>query len=387
MASEITRREGMALLAGCGLAGLGLIASGDGARAAAAPSIDAVARKGKRRFGSAFGWSPPGADAGSFANPAYAALLERECGVLVPENELKWQALRPDAASFAFDRVDAMLDYAMRQGMAVRGHTLLWHRPKWMPAWAESHDFGSTPATEAERLLTTHIETVMRHCGPRIASWDVVNEAVDPETGGLIEIALSRAMGGAQQSIDLAFHTARAHAPAAELVYNDFMSWGAGSATHRTGVLRLLEGFRARGVPVDTLGIQSHLVTNGPDIAATVARQESDWRAFLDAVVAMGYRLIITELDVRDTGLAAPFAVRDPLVADYTRAYLDIMLGYPQLGDVLVWGMCDKYSWLDGFDPRDDGKPRRGCCYDPDFRATPMRAAIAAAFAGRLGES
>src|SRR3546814_1652172 len=61
------------------------------------------------------------------------------------------------------------------------------------------------------------------------------------------------------------------------------------------------------------------------------------WRAFLDAVVAMEYRLIITELDVRDTGLAAPFAVRDPLVADYTRAYLDIMLGYPQLGDVLVW--------------------------------------------------
>src|SRR3546814_5721954 len=125
MASEITGREGMAWLAGCGLAGLGLIASGDGARAAGsapAASIDAVARKGKRRFGSAVGWSPPGADAGSFANPAYAALLERECGVLVPENELKWQALRPDAASFAFDRVDAMLDYATRHRKIGRAH-------------------------------------------------------------------------------------------------------------------------------------------------------------------------------------------------------------------------------------------------------------------------
>src|SRR3546814_14269114 len=75
------------------------------------------------------------------------------------------------------------------------------------------------------------IETVMRHCGPRIASWDVVNEAVDPETGGLIEIALSRAMGGAQQSVDLAFHAARAQAPEAALVYAAFMSWGAGRAT------------------------------------------------------------------------------------------------------------------------------------------------------------
>src|SRR3546814_17483124 len=73
-------------------------------------------------------------------------------------------------------------------------------------------------------------------------------------------------------------HAARAQAPEAELVYNDFMSWGAGSATHRAGVLRLLAGFRARGVPVDTLGIQSHLVTSGPDIGATVARQEGEWQ-------------------------------------------------------------------------------------------------------------
>src|SRR3546814_7295893 len=118
-----------------------------------------VARKGKRRFGAAVGWSPPGADAGSFANPAYAALLERECGVLVPENELKWQALRPDAASFAFDRVDAMLDYATRHRMAMRGHTLLWHRPKWMPAWAESHDFGSAPRSEEH---TSELQSLMR---------------------------------------------------------------------------------------------------------------------------------------------------------------------------------------------------------------------------------
>src|SRR5690606_18869584 len=123
------------------------------------------------------------------------------------------------------------------------------------------------------------------------------------------------------------------------LVYNDYMSWEAGNATHRAGVLRLLEGFRTRGVPVDALGVQSHLVTDGPDIAATVARQERAWRAFLDEVTAMGYRLLITEFDVRDNGLPADVAVRDRAVADYTRAYLDLMLDYDGLGDVLVWGM------------------------------------------------
>ena len=42
-------------------------------------------------------------------------------------------------------------------------------------------------------------------------------------------------------------------------------------------------------------------------------------------------------------------AVRDQMVADYGKAYLDLMLSYPQLRDVLCWGMCDRYSWLNGF--------------------------------------
>ena len=54
--------------------------------AQAAEGLNAVARTKGMRFGSCFAWSPPGADRGSFANPEYAALLKRDCGVLVPEN-------------------------------------------------------------------------------------------------------------------------------------------------------------------------------------------------------------------------------------------------------------------------------------------------------------
>ncbi len=383
MAEGLTRREGLTLLAGLGVAACGGRAAAD---EASASLRDAAAARG-RRFGSAFAWSAPGADAGSFANPDYAALLDRDCGILVPENELKWRRLRPDPETFAFDHADAMLRFAGARGLPVRGHTLLWHRPERMPDWEESHDFGARPAAEAARLLTTHIETVMRHCGNRIASWDVVNEVVDPETGELNEIALSRAMGGARHSTDLAFHVARTAAPGAELVYNDYVGWEAGGETHRAGVLRLLEGFRARGVPVDALGLQSHLTTNDPDIAATVAGQERAWRAFLDEVTGMGYRLLITELDVRDNAQPADAAARDARGADYVRAYLDLMMDYPQLRDVLVWGMCDKYSWLQGFDPREDGQPRRSCPYDAQFRPKPMRDAIARAFAGALSRA
>ena len=346
-----------------------------------ATSLHNIARSKGMRFGSAVAWGPAGSDTGSFANPRYAVLLEADCGLLVAENEMKWQALRPSPTEFAFARFDGIMDYAQAHNMAVRGHNLLWHQPKWMPRWAESYDYGATPSREAERILTDHIGTVMRRYGARIGSYDVVNEAVNPADATLYQTALSRALGGPEATLDLAFRTARATAPNAQLVYNDYMSWEPGNERHRAGVLRLLEGFRRREVPVDALGVQSHLITLGTDTGASVSRLQGEWRRFLDEVVGMGYTLLITELDVRDNNLPADTAIRDRAVADYTRGFLDVTLSYRQLSDVLAWGMSDRYSWIEGFEPRADGARRRPTLYDAEFRPKPMRAAVADALA------
>jgi endo-1,4-beta-xylanase len=333
-------------------------------------SLDALARMKGMRFGSTVN---DGA-AGSIHDPNYAALLVAECGLLVPEIELKWRAIRPDSERFDFSRFDPILDYAQAHGMAMRGHNLLWQRPKWMPEWAESHDFGARPASEAERLLRTHITTVCSRYAGRIKSYDVVNEAVLPDTGELAQTALSRAIGGTQILLDLAFHTARAAAPDAQLVYNDYMSWESVSNQHRDGVLKLLAGFRRRGVPVDALGVQSHITVQDHP-------QEKPWGRFMDDVQAMGYDVLITELDVNDQRQDADILKRDRAVAAYARDYLDVMFDYPRLKDVLVWGMCDSASWLQHFKPlRADGLPKRPCPYDSNFRPKPLRGAIAAAF-------
>jgi endo-1,4-beta-xylanase len=345
--------------------------------------LDGIARTRNLRFGSAVNWNLPGKDAGSFANPAYAALLRADCGLLVPENELKWQAIRPSQDRFDTARFDEILAWSDANGFRMRGHTLLWHYHRWFPAWLNAADFGARPATAAEQLLKTHIETVTRRYGKQIYSYDVVNEAVDPETAGLRQTSLSKAMGSAEAVLDVCFHTAREFAPHAELVYNDYMSWEAGNEKHRDGVLRLLEGFRKRGTPVDTLGVQSHIGIFQPFRSVTELADSlaPGWRRFLDAVTGMGYRLAITEFDVRDRGLPADIAVRDKGVADFARAYLDVMLAYPQLTDVLVWGMSDRFSWLRGFEPRPDGEITRGSPYDVELRKKPLHDAIAAAFA------
>lgn len=344
-------------------------------------SLDAFAKRSGRGFGSAAMWAPRGIDAGSINNPKYAALLERECSILVPENQLKWQWVRRGGpGSFDFRAFDAMLAYAESKGFKMRGHTLFWTPTKWYPKWLAERQFQSS--AEAEQLLADHVRTVCRRYRGKIYSYDVVNEAIQPETGQIRDTNVTRALGG-EQFLDLMFHTARAEAPDAELVYNDYMSWEltGDDQTHANGVLKLLEGFRKRGTPVDTLGAQSHirLLKKAP-VAEIVRESEGPWRRFLDAVVAMGYKLKITEFDVNDQEAPTDIAIRDRMVADYARAYLNLMLSYPELNDMLCWGLCDRYSWLNGFAPRKDGTRQRGTPYDVDFRPKLLRDAIAAAF-------
>jgi len=344
-------------------------------------SLDGLARRSGREFGSAAMWAPPGVDAGSINNPNYAALLERECSILVPENQLKWQWVRRGGAdSFDFRAFDAMLAYAESKGFKMRGHTLFWTPTKWYPKWLAERQF-QTPA-EAEQLLVNHVQTVCRRYRGKIYSYDVVNEAIQPETGQIRDTNVTRELGG-EQLLDLMFHTAKAEAPEAELVYNDYMSWepGAQNQIHAAGVLKLLEGFRKRGTPVDTLGVQSHIRLPKTALVAEIVREsEGPWRRFLDAVTSMGYTLKITEFDVNDQDAPTDVVIRDRMTADYAKAYLDLMLSYPQLNDMLCWGMCDRYSWLNGFAPRKDGTRERGTPYDVDFRPKLLREAIAAAF-------
>ncbi len=352
------------------------------------PSLDSLARKSNRRFGSAVSWSAPGADRGSFANPAYAAILERECGLLVPENELKWQWTRRQGPNqFDFRAFDAIADYAERHNFKLRGHTLFWTPTKWYPKWLAEREFKS--AADAESILTEHVRTVCRRYGDRIYSYDVVNEAVEPETGAIRDTNVTRALGG-EGFLDLMFRTARTEAPHAELVYNDYMSWEltGEDQTHAAGVLKLLEGFRKRGTSVDTLGVQSHirLLKDAP-VAAIVRESEGPWRRFLDEVVGLGYKLKITEFDVNDRMAPTAIGPRDRMVADYAKAYLDLMLSYPQQGDMLCWGVCDRYTWLNGFAPRRDGTRQRSTPYDVNFRPKPLRQAIADAFAGAASKA
>lgn len=358
-----TRRTMLGVLAAAGLAP-GAFA----AEARAQETLKEIARRKGLRFGTAVGGGR-----NQFGDPAYRALVERECDIIVAENEMKWQALEPARDMPRFEPADAMLAWATSKGMAMRGHCLFWQAEKWLPAWVAKENFAPDAA---ERLMRKHVEQVCRHYGKRIGSWDVVNEAVDPADGKLRQNSLTRPLGAIEQ-IDLAFRLAQEYAPHAQLVYNDYMRGDAGSARHRAGVLAMLAELKKRGTPVHALGLQSHI---GSWDDTDRGREDLEhWRRFLDEVTGMGFELLITEFDVNDRRLPGDIAQRDAGVAAAARDYLDLTLSYPKLRDFLLWGMADHISWLQTWHeaPRKDKLPMRPCPYDAQLRAKPLRQAIA----------
>src|SRR5690606_26975878 len=81
----------------------------------------------------------------------YRDLLAAEFTSLTPENQLKWEFLRPTQDTYNFAPADAIVDFAQEHNQQVRGHALLWHSQN--PTWLENGDF--TPE-ELREILRDH---------------------------------------------------------------------------------------------------------------------------------------------------------------------------------------------------------------------------------------
>ena len=317
------------------------------------------------------------------SDPAYAELIKAQAGIVVAENEFKFASLRPSPTEFNFKAADLLEEFAASNGMKLRGHNFVWHRQ--IPAWFE----GYVTKANAEQVLVEHIEKVGGRYAGKIHSWDVVNEAVqvsDGLPGGMRKSPWQTMLGGddfgkggdtVPKYIDVAFRTARRVDPKALLCYNDYgiEAEDEGSAKKRAAVMGLLRGMQAKGVPIDALGVQSHIAAGGSAV----------YGAGLKAMIAearqMGLKVLVTEMDVNDRALGPEIALRDKAVAETYESYLKTVVSDPAVIAVLTWGITDKYTWLNGEDSRKDGVLERPLPFDAELKVKPAVAAMRQAFA------
>jgi len=339
--------------------------AGDDARRAASTLRARAAAKGLT-YGSAGAHGPLQAD------QAYGAVLARECGILTPEAELKLATLRPTFAGFNFAPGDWMQQWAASNNLQFRGHTLVFWQSK--PGW---FDHEVTP-DKARGFFENHIQTVCAHYAGKVTSWDVVNEPIFPGDGlpgGLRNSMWMKLLGPGH--IADAFHLARAADPNALLVIND---WGFEYANdygdqRRADMLALLRQLLADHVPVQALGLQTHLYSGmtpkyNPDV----------YRRFLGDVADLGLKIMITEMDVQDLAMPGDLAARDAQVAAAYTQVLSVALANPAVIAVETWGLSNKYSYLQQHAPRADGLEERPLPLDDNFQPTLAYEAIGRAF-------
>ncbi len=331
------------------------------------PSISALNARAHRKglfFGSAVG------DATLTTDPAALTSIAVECGMVVGEAVFKWADIHPEAERYDFKRGDALLDWATKRRIRVRGHTLAWHEAN--PEWLEP----ALTSANAEKILTDHIKTVAGHCAGRLAHWDVVNEALDGDDKkpfGLRNTLWLRTLGPAY--LDIAFHAAAKADPGALRVLNEFgidyaLDW---QSRRRADMLALLADLLHRRVPIQAVGLQAHL-----DAGETTLDQKI-LSGFIADIAALGLKVIVTELDVRDQRLPADIPSRDTAVADHARAWLDAVLPNPAVLGIVSWGISDRNTWLNKNFARADGLPQRALPLDADLNRKKLWSAIAAA--------
>jgi len=304
---------------------------------------------------------------------AYQQAFIKECAILTPESELKWGTVHPGLNTYNFGPGDALLQWCQSNGIKMRGHTLAFWQS--IPPWLKN----TVNPSNARDLLTQHIQTVCGHYAGKLHSWDVVNEAIQPEDhnpDGIRNSVWQAAMG--TDYIPLAFNVARQADPQALLVYNDFgVEYDfPGIDARRTAILNLISKLKSQNVPIQAFGLQAHLYGGALQKLNTKLLT-----GFLKSISDMGLKILVTELDVQDKGLPADPNARDQAIAQSYSTFLNAVLQNTNVIVVETWGLSDKYSWLKNHAPRDDGQDVRTLPYDANYQPkSAVYQAIAQAF-------
>ncbi len=285
-------------------------------------------------------------------------LLTTQFGSVTPENCMKPAAVQRAAGAFDFRQPDQFVDFATKHHLQIVGHCLVWAKDDRTPAWFYLD--GDKPASRELLLqrMKQHIDTVVGRYRGRIASWDVVNEAIDDGEHDLRPSGWVTACG--DEFLVKAFEYAHAADPDALLIYNDYNNELPGK---REKVIRLLRSLKERGAPVHAMGLQGHYELDRIPL--------SELEATLIAVRELGVKVVVSELDIdvvlrsrwwADGGkyreeLAKYDPYRDGCPADILRRqaeqYAQLFRLFAKHADVIerisFWNLHDGQSWLNYF--------------------------------------
>jgi endo-1,4-beta-xylanase len=286
-----------------------------------------------------------------------------EFNYVTPENEMKWDVTEPTQNGFTFELGDQIVDFAVQNGMKVKGHALVWHNQ--LPQWLTS----MTNADQIRSAMINHIQGVMEYYRGKVIAWDVVNEAFDDD-GSLRDSIFSRYLG--DSFIEAAFRAASEADPDVKLYYNDYDIESAYDKAD--SAYELVRDFVERGVPIDGVGMQMHTRTTDEDPPLP------EFEANLQRIVDLGLEVVLSEMDVR-------LCADGTFEQQRTRYHdlIEVCMNEPKCTAITIWGITDQYSFLnERTDLQCAGtEPPRPLLWDDDYDEKPAYTGVMDALLGR----
>ena len=329
--------------------------------AAQRPSLGALAASKGILFGASSSWE-------IFNEPDYGALIAREARILVTDKALKFDYIRPSEDRYSFEEADALLGFAQKHGMLLRGHTLIWNDnpPRWLKGKSKA---------QLEYIFDAHIEHVGQRYAGKLQSWDVVNEPFwpgDRKPRGFRAGPWYEAMG--ETYVERAFKRLGRVDPISLFTLNEAQTERDDELGRsiRAGMLPLIDRLLDAGVRLNAIGLQAHLKPQDAfDIDAFLR--------FLDEIARRRLDIYLSEFDVDDISFPAETGARDAAVAAFATRFLGPVLQNKAVKALITWHLSDRHTWYR--EPsvvkfRRTTLPSRPLPFDDQFKEKPLAQAI-----------
>lgn len=267
----------------------------------------------------------------------YKTILTEQFNLALADNTPNWYftdgGLRPSASTYNFKQMDQVVKFAQDHNMDVQAHHYLWGEEKWLPDWLKN---GNYTKPQLLQLIQEHIQTVGSRYSGRVKEWTVVNEAFTRSAHlyGLNDWWQERL--GQQDYINNAFYWARQADPKSKLILNDFNNESINTTSN--AMFDYIKAAKARGVPIDGIGMQMHIDGTHPPTKDEVI---ANMRRFGD----LGVEVYVTELDVNMNDVKANDESKDIIEGDI---YYDMARACIESGtchSFSILGITDKETW------------------------------------------
>lgn len=272
-------------------------------------------------------------------------LIKQEFSSITAENRMKMHHLRKSATDYNWLPADNIAEFAQKNGLLLRGHTLCWHDR--IPEWFFVDRLGKELSKEQLLArLETHITDVVSRYKGQVYAWDVVNEAISNKDSEFIEPSRFQKICG-NGYIATAFKFAHDADPNARLYYNEN---GFLQEDKRKKICALVKSLKNEGVPIHGIGIQGHWSIYEPT--------ESQLREVLEEVCSLGLKVQITELDIsvlskedmkKQHGSIKPMTEeQETRQAETYNMLFRVFREYNRhIDGVTFWNVSDRHSWRD----------------------------------------